>query len=58
MITPLTEQSEIDQREDYRKRLFDEFLKSDYYDPLDKSCDRDFMRFLADKLYDQLSEIK
>jgi len=52
MINAMTEQSEIDDREKYLKVWFKIFLESDYYDPLDKSCERDFTRFLADKLYD------
>jgi len=52
MINPLTEQSEIEQREEYRKQMFDEFLKSDYYDPMSSDVTRDFSRYLSDKIYD------
>jgi len=54
MINPDTTQEEIDSREEYRRQLFDEFLKSDYYDPFtSKDCYQDFTRFIADKLYDR-----
>jgi len=52
MINAMMEQPEIDKRWEFQKQLFDEFTKSDYYDPFAKGYERDLARFLADKIYD------
>jgi len=47
-----TLEPDLEQREAYHRKLYDEFLHSEHYDTLSNSIEDDFSRFLTDKLYD------
>jgi len=46
-----TAQPDPEQREAFHRKLFDEFLHSDEYDPYTKEYEHQFSMFLSNKLY-------